>query len=697
MAGGDRRKLLIIMMIILITTIIASPSYAPIYAQEQSDVTPPEIFLVNPEDGQTNVRVSEPIWFEFTESMDASTINTSTIVVNDGTKNIAGELSIDTMIFVTFTPSQPLDHATSYTVTISGEVKDLAGNSLGADYAFSFTTKELDTTPPEIAETFPLNNAVGVSVYEDIEVTFSEEMDFSGIDENKTFTLTDENGNEVAGERCFVCYPVAFSPSVDLQHSTTYTATIHAAGLKDLDGNEMKSDYSWSFTTKSEKESKEKISAGGKASAAFASWYLENPDGGTLVVFLDVTNGFAGELGNPTFRNGTDVSLFVFALDSDGNFIPSEFNGSGSLFTTDNIFNMDTRLQKATLAPIEIDFCFDSAEIDENGNCITVPYTLQAKWTGMGAVGDTTGDFRGSESGHKVKASTASHFREAIATGNLNGNDLGNSQDAPLYTLDTSVVKFEDFPLGGGFGLFITGFQAPSSQSGSKIIHEGKGVTTVTTWSKNNADGTITETSLHVYDNILPRGMRIITGGIPIFSHGTIVFLDRITTDQNGNVLKGEFSERFSADDIFDEKRNLKSAILPPTELQVCTATYYFECVVDGEFKGSGTWEVQANWIAIEKLEKQLSFEYNEVTNCSAFDSDPAATITSDQCIVVGEGDKFKVMASGESKSVNAKIKARIDSEDLGETTTTLTQLERSMIEYKMPYPRDVFPIIVPN
>jgi hypothetical protein len=598
-------------------------------------------------------------------------------------------------MFVTFTPAQQqLDYATSYTVTISGEVKDLAGNSLGADYSFSFTTKELDVTPPEVSETFPSSDAAGVSVYEDISVIFSEDMDFSGIDENKAFTLTDESGNEVAGERCFGCFPVSFSPSADLQYSATYVATIHAAGLKDLDGNEMESDYSWSFTTKSKKESNEKIATGGKASVAFANWFTESPDGSAIEAFLVVTDGFTGELGNPSFRKGTDLSLFVFGLDSAGNRIPSEFNGSGSLFTTDDVFNAGGRLQKATLAPVEIDFCLDSAGFDENGNCITVPYTLQVKWAGMGAMGDTNGHFRGSESGNKVKATSVSLFREAVATGTLNGKDLGESKDAPLRTMENSVVKFGDFQLGGGFGLFITAFEAPSSQSGSKIVQEGKGVTTVTSWSRNNADGSVTKTSLEVYDNILPIGPRIITGGIPIFSPGTIVFLDRITTDQNGNVIKGEFSERFNVDDIFDEKKNLQSAILPPTELQVCTAIRYSDCIIDGEFKGSSTWTVQASWIATEKLQKRLSFEYEETTNCSALDSDPASS-TSGQCITVS-GDKSKVVINGKSKSLQAKIEARVDGENL-EAMTTLLQLERSMTEYKRPYPGDVFPIVVPN
>ena len=64
---------------------------------------------------------------------------------------------------VTFSHSSPLSSSTSYIVTITTGVKDLAGNAMTVDKVWSFTTA--DTTPPTVTSTNPENGATDISCY----------------------------------------------------------------------------------------------------------------------------------------------------------------------------------------------------------------------------------------------------------------------------------------------------------------------------------------------------------------------------------------------------------------------------------------------------------------------------------------------------------------------------------------------------
>lgn len=99
--------------------------------------------------------------------MDASTITTDTFDVSVGSNKIDGTISYNgttatlngttatlngtTATFngttATFTPSNNLLSSTTYTVEITTDVKDLAGNAMASHYHSSFTTVSLPITP----------------------------------------------------------------------------------------------------------------------------------------------------------------------------------------------------------------------------------------------------------------------------------------------------------------------------------------------------------------------------------------------------------------------------------------------------------------------------------------------------------------------------------------------------------------------
>ncbi len=103
----------------------------------------------------------------------------------------------------------------------------------------------LDTTPPVVSVTSPVSNATGVSVNTAITATFGEAMNAATVTDT-TFTISG-----VAGTVSCSGTTAVFTPSSPLAYSTRYTATI-TKGVKDMAGNAMAANYSWSFTTTGE-------------------------------------------------------------------------------------------------------------------------------------------------------------------------------------------------------------------------------------------------------------------------------------------------------------------------------------------------------------------------------------------------------------------------------------------------------------
>ncbi|MBN1833897.1 MAG: Ig-like domain-containing protein, partial [Deltaproteobacteria bacterium] len=76
----------------------------------------------------------------FSESMDLSTLNIDTFLLNDGTNYIAGTVNCEGST-ATFMPTTALSYNTTYTVTITTGAKDSTGNPLQGDYLWSFKTR----------------------------------------------------------------------------------------------------------------------------------------------------------------------------------------------------------------------------------------------------------------------------------------------------------------------------------------------------------------------------------------------------------------------------------------------------------------------------------------------------------------------------------------------------------------------------
>ena len=97
-----------------------------------------------------------------------------------------------------------------------------------------------------VSFTVPLNGAVGVPIGNKLSITFSEAMDSATIN-TTTFTLK-QGTRVIAGTVAYAGLTAVFTPASNFEPSTTYTARI-TAGVENLAGNSLASDYVWTFTT----------------------------------------------------------------------------------------------------------------------------------------------------------------------------------------------------------------------------------------------------------------------------------------------------------------------------------------------------------------------------------------------------------------------------------------------------------------
>ena len=128
-----------------------------------------------------------------------------------------------------------------------------------SDPRLCYFEKVEDETSPTISSTSPASNATGVAVDTSITATFNEVLDSSTITSD-TFTIS-AGGSTISGTVSYSNKIATFDPSSNLSNSTTYTAKL-TTSVKDSPGNNIVSDYTWSFTIVSSGEGGEDTGGG---------------------------------------------------------------------------------------------------------------------------------------------------------------------------------------------------------------------------------------------------------------------------------------------------------------------------------------------------------------------------------------------------------------------------------------------------
>lgn len=210
------------------------------------DNTPPTVILTDPIPSATNVPVNQVVRATFSESMNPLSINGASFTLKNGLITIPGTISYVNNT-ASFTPTNPLDFNTTYTATVTNSVTDAAGNNMVNDYVWSFTTlTPPDLLPPTVISTDPADNATNVPLNKTITADFSENMDPTTISIT-SFTIS-RNAVNIAGAVSYSGVTAQFNPTNNLLSGTIYTGTI-TTQVKDLAGNNMVSNYVWTFTT----------------------------------------------------------------------------------------------------------------------------------------------------------------------------------------------------------------------------------------------------------------------------------------------------------------------------------------------------------------------------------------------------------------------------------------------------------------
>ena len=128
-----------------------------------TDKTPPTVTSTSPASGATGIAVTSPIKATFSEAVQSWSSSTIFTVKNRAGTSFSGTIGLSTdHKTVTFSHSSPFPPSTSYTVTITTGVKDLAGNAMSSVKTWSFTTTATtvaDTSPPSVSITSPANNS----------------------------------------------------------------------------------------------------------------------------------------------------------------------------------------------------------------------------------------------------------------------------------------------------------------------------------------------------------------------------------------------------------------------------------------------------------------------------------------------------------------------------------------------------------
>jgi cbb3-type cytochrome oxidase subunit 3 len=208
--------------------------------RQMPDDETPYIISVNPLENAQDVSLSSDITIEFSEIMNEISVELA-FSYTDGSRAFDYKNGIFTWNGNTtiFTPNEPFEYETSYTVTLSTFAGDIAGNPMSGPFSWIFTTQG-DTTPPSIISHSPTGDDVPVE--EVITLTFDESMDKSSVEAafiiipyiNGTFSWTDNT--------------VEFTPVSDLRYGTDYYITMGIEAMDSI-GNSLELPHQFEFTT----------------------------------------------------------------------------------------------------------------------------------------------------------------------------------------------------------------------------------------------------------------------------------------------------------------------------------------------------------------------------------------------------------------------------------------------------------------
>lgn len=200
----------------------------------------PAVLSTTPANGASEVGRNATITVRFDEAIDPSSVTAATFLV----EGAPGTLTVEGAVVI-FSPASLFAPAATQRVRLTTGITDLAGNALGSEYSFAFTTARegaLDVTPPVIVATSPSDGAIDVRVDTSVDVFFSEDIDPASV---TSATLAVAG---VAGSVSVSGSTAVFTPTAPLAPGTEYRVDI-GSSIADRAGNTLGAAASIGFTT----------------------------------------------------------------------------------------------------------------------------------------------------------------------------------------------------------------------------------------------------------------------------------------------------------------------------------------------------------------------------------------------------------------------------------------------------------------
>ena len=212
------------------------------------DVTRPLVTSTSPSAGATGVARSARISLTFSETMNAATINATSIVVKAADNSvIAGTWTfVPATRVAEFTPASPLPNSSGVTVAVLTAVADQAGNSLASAFNLSFTVR--DELGPTVLSTSL--TATGVAVNQPITAVMSEAIDSAGVTTTSVRVIAVAGSTPTTGTVSYAAQArtITFTPTVPLSFEADYNLVI-GPGISDVAGNALAAPFTQAFRT----------------------------------------------------------------------------------------------------------------------------------------------------------------------------------------------------------------------------------------------------------------------------------------------------------------------------------------------------------------------------------------------------------------------------------------------------------------
>ncbi len=214
---------------------------------EFTTVGRPALEVAAPSDGASDVPLDEPVFLTFTTLMDTASVEAALRI----TPSLTHELLWSGRV-LEIAPTDSLEPATDYQITIGSEATDVAGVALGEAVTVEFRTVAAGL---DAMTAIPSDGTDGIATTSQIAVIFDEPIDPETASDD-LLTITPS----VAGSVEIVRLPgdpfseegagsaLVFVPSGSLPANTTFSIEL-VPGMVGVNGDTLADSIAWSFTT----------------------------------------------------------------------------------------------------------------------------------------------------------------------------------------------------------------------------------------------------------------------------------------------------------------------------------------------------------------------------------------------------------------------------------------------------------------